>query len=315
MKPPSSLALATPRGGRPPTARQSRFHGGKLGRVIATAWLLLHVTAHAAIDIVDDRGRHVALPTAPQRVVSLLPSLTESICALGACKRLVGVDRYSNWPAAVKELPQLGGLEDTTIERLVALKPDLVFVARSARALDRLEALGLRVVALEPKNLADTERVIKTVALALGEAPAGAALWKQLDARISAAAARVPAGQRGRKVYFEVGAAPYAAGEASFIGEVLARLGMGNAVPASLGPFPKLNPEFVVRANPDVVMASARAVEEMAGRPGWGAMKALNTRQRCGFVPERWEVLLRPGPRLADAAEALADCLAGLPQP
>jgi iron complex transport system substrate-binding protein len=153
------------------------------------------------------------------------------------------------------------------------------------------------------------------VAQALGDRAAGHAAWQRIDARIAAAAARVPVALRGRKVYFEVAASPYAAGASSFVGETLARLGMGNVVPAALGPFPKLNPEFVVRAQPDIVMATARAVAEMPARPGWSGMAALGARMSCGFAPERWDPLVRPGPRLADAAEILADCLAGLPTP
>lgn len=262
--------------------------------------------------LLDDRGVQHRLPAPPQRIVSLLPSLTETVCALQACTRLVGTDRYSNWPASVQALPKLGGLEDTQIERLVALKPDLVLVASSARAIDRLEALGLRVVVLEPRTLQDTERVIVQVARALGDAPAGPALWQQLQARVAAAAARVPATLRGRKVYFEVASAPYAASEASFVGENLARLGMGNIVPAALGPFPKLNPEFIVRAQPDIVMATASALAEMPSRPGWAGLLALRERRSCGFAPQPWDTLVRAGPRLAEGAEFLADCLAGL---
>jgi iron complex transport system substrate-binding protein len=282
-------------------------------RLLAALALLLATGAsQAAIDITDDRGRHVVLAGPAQRVVSLLPSLTETVCALGACNRLVGVDRYSNWPASVKTLPQLGGLEDTQIERLVALKPDLVLVVGAARAIDRLEALGIPVMALEPNSLQDTQRVLDKVAQALGDRAAGLAAWQRIDARIAAAAARVPPALRGKRVYFEVAASPYAAGAASFVGETLTRLGMGNVVPAAQGPFPKLNPEFVVRAKPDIVMATARALAEMPARPGWAGITALTAGMSCGFEPTRWDPLVRPGPRLAEAAEILADCLVGL---
>ncbi len=252
---------------------------------------------------------------APQRIVSLLPSLTETVCALQACARLVGTDRYSNWPLSVRKLPKLGGLEDTQIERIVALKPDLVLAAGSTRAVERLQALGLNVVVLEPQSLQDTQRVIGLVAQALGDPAAGAALWQRMEVRIDAAAARVPAALHGQRVYFEVAEAPFAAGEASFLGQTLARLGLRNVVPAALGPFPQLNPEFVVRAQPDIVMATARAVAEMPARPGWGTLRALRERRHCGFAPERWDVLVRPGPRLAEAAEILADCLVTLARP
>ena len=186
----------------------------------------------------------------------------------------------------------------------------------SSRAVDRLEALGVPVLALEPQSLADTRRMVQRVALALGGVGegegAGDALLAQIDSRIAAAARRVPPAWRGRKLYVEVASVPYAAGEASFIGELVALLGLGNVVPASLGPFPQLNPEFVLRAQPDVVVASARALAGMPARPGWGALKALQARHSCGLAPEAWDALVRPGPRLGEAADALADCVAGL---
>ena len=156
------------------------------------------VATAAPVQVTDDRGRELTLAAPPQRIVSLLPSLTETVCELQACTRLVGTDRFSNWPAAVSALPKLGGLEDSQIERIVSLKPDLVLAAVSARAIERLEALGLPVLALEPRNGAETRRVIERVALALGEPAAGAALVARIEARMVAAAARVPPGLRGR---------------------------------------------------------------------------------------------------------------------
>jgi iron complex transport system substrate-binding protein len=279
------------------------------------ALLVLAPVARGEAVVVDDRGQAVRFSAPPQRIVSLLPSLTETVCALGACGRLVGTDRHSNHPAQVAALPKLGGLDDPQIERIVSLKPDLVLAAGSSRVIHRLESLGLRVLALEPKNLADTERIIQQVAGALGdgEGPAAAVLWQGLQARIDAAAARVPAARRGQAVYFEVDSTPYAAGPASFVGELLARLGMANVVPASMGPFPKLNPEFVVRSRPDIVMATRAALAEMPRRPGWSSLPALQQRQACGFDVERWDPLVRPGPRLDEAADTLVACLVGLP--
>jgi iron complex transport system substrate-binding protein len=285
-----------------------RLAAGVLG---PTFGLLAWLPALAAI-VIDDRGRAVDVPAAPQRVVTLSPSLTETVCALGACARLVGTDRYSNWPREVQALPKLGGLDDAQIERIVALKPDLVLAATSTRAVDRLASLGLRVLALEPATLEQTRRVIERVALALGDAPAGPALWQALNARVDAAAARVPAPRRGQRVYFEVASTPFAAGEASFIGELLARLGLATIVPAAMGPFPQLSPEFVLRAQPEVVMAAAAALAEMPQRPGWRQLRALQTGAQCGFAPAPYDALVRAGPRLAEAAEALVDCLAGL---
>lgn len=280
-------------------------------RLAALMLALLTGSAMAAV-VVDDRGRAVRLDGVPQRVLTLSPSMTETVCALGACSRLVGTDRYSNWPASVLALPKLGGLDDAQIERIVALKPDLVLTATSTRAVERLESLGLRVLALEPRNLADTRGVVDRVALALGDATAGAALWRQLSLRIDAAAARVPARWRGQSVYFEVASVPFAAGASSFIGELLARLGLVNIVPATMGPFPQLSPEFVLRAQPQLVMASSTNLAEMPVRPGWGQLRALQSGARCGFAPAPYDALMRAGPRLAEAAEAVADCLQAL---
>lgn len=268
--------------------------------------------AAAPLTVTDDRGRALTLPRPPQRIVSLLPSLTETVCALQACGRLVGTDRHSNWPAAVQGLPKLGGLEDAQLERIVALKPDLVLAAVSSRAVERLQALGVPVLTLEPQHWVGTQRAIHTLAQVLGDARAGTALVAAIEARVDAAAARVPAVRRGQAVYFEVASTPFAAGEASFIGELLSRLRLANIVPGRLGPFPQLNPEFVLRAQPALVMAGAQAVAEMPSRPGWKALKALQQRQVCGFGAPAMDALVRPGPRLGEAAEAIADCLAAL---
>lgn len=268
--------------------------------------------ARAQVSITDDRGRTVALAAPAQRIVSLLPSLTESVCALGACERLVGTDRHSNWPAAVRMLPKLGGIDDAQVERIVALKPDLVLAAVSTRAVERLRSLGLAVAALEPQNLADARRVLQQVAVLLGTPQAGAAAWQQVDSRIAAAAQRVPSRWRGRTVYFEVATAPYAAGEASFVGEVLARLGLANIVPAAFGPFPMLSPEFVVRAQPALIVAERGAIASMPARAGWSRLQALQRGHVCALDAAQADTLVRPGPRLADGAEGLADCLVAL---
>jgi iron complex transport system substrate-binding protein len=277
------------------------------------AWLLalLFVTRlAAAAQLTDDRGAVVEFAQPPTRIVSLLPSLTEVVCELGACDRLVGVDNYSNWPAQVAKLPHVGGLEDANIESIVALRPDVVLLAASSRALPRLQGLGLKVVALEPKTLNDVQRVIGKVAQAIGS-DEGPRLWARIAAGVEAAARELPAAQRGTRVYFEVNSAPYAASESSFIGELLARVGVANIVPGSLGPFPKLNPEFVVRADPQVIMVSDRNAQALSTRPGWDGIRALRDGRVCVFTPQQGDVLVRPGPRMAEAVQLMVRCLTG----
>ena len=264
--------------------------------------------AHA-LDVVDDRGVSVHLPVTPQRIVSLLPSLTESVCALGACERLVGTDRYSNWPASVQALPKVGGGLDPNVEAVVALKPDVVVLAKASRVTERLERLGLKVLVFEPKNQADMRRVLGKLGqlLAVDDAEK---VWRAIDASVSAAAQSLPAHVRGTRVYYEVNNGPYAAGEASFMGETLARLGAKNIIPAALGPFPKINPEFVVRADPDLIMTSERSAQDMEQRPGWQGIRAVRQGRICRFKPEESDVLVRPGPRMGEAARIMAACLA-----
>ncbi len=278
--------------------------------VLLALLLLMFGTAQAqGVQLTDDRGRAVALAHTPQRIVSLLPSLAETVCALGECQRLVGVDRYTNWPESVRKLPQVGGGLDPNIEAVVALRPDVVLMATSSRAAARLEALGIAVVALEPKTHADMQRVLGKVGQLLGVQDAQR-VWRATDAGVQAAAQSLPPAARGARVYFEVNPGPYGAGPGSFIGETLARLGARNILPATLGPFPKLNPEFVVRANPDLIMVGARSAEGLAARPGWASMRALREQRLCVFSPEQSDVLIRPGPRMAEAARLMAACLA-----
>lgn len=275
------------------------------------AWLLVAWTpvwGHA-LTVTDDRGFSVSFEHSPQRIVSLLPSLTETVCELDQCHRLVGVDRYSNYPAPVQRLPQVGGGLDPSIEAIVALRPDVVLMATSAKVGDRLQSLGIKVVALEPRTHADVQRVLLKIGQLL-EVPDAQKVWRAIDAGVSAAAQSLPSSVRGTRVYFEVNQGPYAAGESSFIGETLTRLGVKNIVPSEMGPFPKLNPEFVVRANPDLIMVGQRSAGGLVQRPGWGQIRAIRESRLCVFLVDQSNVLVRPGPRMAEAARIMAGCLA-----
>ena len=282
------------------------FH--RLLPVLLTTLLLGAPRPAAAVDIRDDLGQTTAFASPPQRIVSLLPSLTETVCELGACARLVGVDRYSNHPASVRALPDVGGIDDTNVERIVALKPDVVLVATSTRVTERLRGLGLKVVALEPRSHADVQRVLATLGQLLG-VPDAQRVWRRIEAGVAAAAASVPPEARKLRVYYEVASGLYAAGPASFMGETLSRLGAGNIIPAALGPFPKINPEFVVQANPGLIMIGSRNAQGLAERPGWSHIEALQRRRVCVFTPEEGDILARPGPRMAEAAQIMARCL------
>ena len=280
-----------------------------------TPWVMALVLAcfpwsTQAFTVLDDAQHKVEIPQRPQRIVSLLPSLTETVCALGQCQRLVAVDRYSNWPESVRRLPRMGGGIDPNIESIVAQKPDLVLLAGSTRGVERLQALGITVLRLEPRTHADVQRVLLTVAEVLGLPRAEAdRVWREIDAGVQSAAQSLASQARQQRVYFEVSPTPYGASESSFIGETLQRMGVRNILPASLGPFPQINPEFVVRAQPDVIMAGDSSRASMLQRPGWPQMRAMREDRLCVFTPEQADVAVRAGPRMAEGARLMAQCL------
>jgi iron complex transport system substrate-binding protein len=259
----------------------------------------------------DDSFREVRIAHVPRRIITLLPSLTETVCALGACERLVATDRYSDWPAEVGTLPKAGGLDDAQVEEIVRLSPDLVLISSSQRITGRLRELGVESFALNTETFASIAHTVTMIGQILGLPDRAAALNSRIAAALQEISAQALARRRGAgpTVYFEVDGGPYAAGPESFIGEMLARLGARNIVTAELGPFPELNPEYVVRHNPDVMFIAAKDVPHLAERPGWNQIRAVKEQRLCSFAPAVHETIERPGPRVPDGMRALEECL------
>ncbi|WP_343740754.1 helical backbone metal receptor [Delftia tsuruhatensis] len=260
--------------------------------------------------VTDMRGRQVRLARVPQRIVSLLPSLTESLCALDACERIVGVDEFSNHPARVAALPKLGHTFAPLVEATVRLRPDVVLMAYSAPVIAQLERFGIPVLALDANDMAQLEQVLHKLDQLLQVQRANALLARmqaEVDQQAKALAALTPAGQ---KVYFEVDATPYAAGPDSFIGQLLQRLGARNVLPPNLGPFPRITPEYVLRQQPELIIHTPQTPSaSFATRPGWSRMPAVRSGRICALDLVETDVVSRPGPRLGEAARALARCL------
>jgi iron complex transport system substrate-binding protein len=285
--------------------------------LVALAWAVALPGARAqgsdaaGIVLSDDLQHAVTLAQHPQRIVSLLPSLTETVCALGACDRLVATDRYSDWPEQVKALPKTGGLDDAEIEGIVSLHPDLVLLSRTQRITERLHELGVESFALETQTYAAIAHVVTTIGEILGVPDRAALLNRQIDSAVREVGAQALARRHGTgpSVYFEVDRAPYAAGPESFIGEILIRVGARNIVAPGLGPFPRLNPEYVVRHNPDVIFISPTDAPHLAERPGWDQIRAVKEHRVCTFAPAIHDTIVRPGPRVADGMRAVAECL------
>lgn len=248
----------------------------------------------------------------PQRIITLSPSLTEAVCALGHCAQLVGTDRYSDAPGSVSALPRVGGLEDAEIEHIVRLHPDLVLLGPLSRAGERLSSLGVPVQTYDARTHADLQRMLLLLGQSLDEKARAVELVRHIERQIDAAARRVPEALRGRSVYIEVGHGPNAASDKSFIGETAARLGLRNIVGGELGLFPKINPELVLRRAPDLIIGPRASLADLADRPGWSSLAALRRQQVCMFDADDWNLISRPGPRLGEAAQLIADCLLGL---
>lgn len=287
-----------------------RYPADRMVRALVLALILTPGIASAAT-YRDDLGRVVTVGQPPKRLVTVLPSLTEIVCALDECGRLVGTDSYSNWPASVQALPKVGGLDDASIEAIAALHPDLVLVSRAERTVERLEALGIHTFVIETQTFADVARNVERIATLLGVPAKGVAVRQKLEADVQSTVAAQSRAVRGPppRVYFEVDSTPYAAGPDSFIGELLTRLGAANIVSRDLGPFPKLNPEYIVRQNPDVMMVLPSEIARIADRPGWSTIRAVREHRVCVFSVADRDVVTRPGPRLADALRILGDCL------
>lgn len=289
--------------------RQILMVFARLLRVVGMAFCLVGWLGSASA-----QAPSVIPPRVPQRIISLVPSLTESVCALDACDRLIGVDRSSNWPPQVHTLPKLGGLDDAQLERIVALKPDLVLAAASVRVVPRLQSLGVSVLVLEAQTQTQVMANLRSLGQRLGQADKAESLIQQIQQQIQMAAARIPATYKNKRVYFEIASTPYAAGPRSFIGETLTALDLQNVIASELGIFPQINPEYIVRQQPDLIMAPQQAFDNMAQRPGWRHLVALKGQQICDFSASDYDVLVRPGPRLGEGAGKIVDCLQYLEQ-
>jgi iron complex transport system substrate-binding protein len=276
---------------------------------LAACALLAFLCPALAYSVRDAQGRSVEIARVPQRIVSLLPSVTESLCALGACERLVGVDAFSNHPPEIAALPRLGTSPAPSIEAIVRLRPDVVLMAYSPPLMAQLAQFGIPVLALDAHDTAGIHAQWQMLDSLLQQRRADA-----LIARLQAGVERVAQSARanaGRSVYFEVDATPYAAGSSSFIGELLARLDARNIVAPALGPFPRLTPEYIVRRNPQLIIHTPETpADAFARRPGWGAIDAVRSGRICTLGAAEVDLVSRPGPRLDQAAAVLARCLA-----
>lgn len=261
-----------------------------------------------ATEITDDSGEKIILSSPSVRVISLLPSITESVCSIGQCTSLVGVDDYSNSPPPVKALPHLGGGLTPNIELLVSLKPDLVLLSNNQRVIHKLQQLGIKVFVIDTQTHEDVRRSLNKLDL-IFNTHKSQSVWQSMQTEITKVAKSLPSSVKNLRVYFEVSTGPYAAGQSSFIGETLSRLGVQNIVPKSLGEFPKLNPEFIVKADPELIIVGDNNLLDLTQRPGWKQLSAIKANRVCALSKDQSDVVLRPGPRMGEGAQIIANCI------
>ena len=256
-------------------------------------------------------------PAGGRRIVSLAPSITETVFALGLGDRVVGVDDYSTWPAETASLPALGGLFDPNLEAIVALEPDLAIVLPSQSDLGaRLAELGIEVLEVPSDTLDDIERAATVIAERCGVAAAGHRLVKRLRGELAPApmtdppATALVVGRQPGQLATVLVAAP-----GTYFDELLARLGVANVFADAGQPYPQVGLESFVGRRP-------RALVELQGVPlsdaqrqrlraDWLAAPGLELGDACVSVIDGYGVLT-PGPRLAELYRrlrtALEDC-------
>ncbi|GGK29138.1 ABC transporter substrate-binding protein [Deinococcus malanensis] len=256
------------------------------------------------LTLTDDLNRKVTIGAEPMRIVSVLPSTTETLCALGVCNRLVGVDTFSDYPQQVTRLPKVGGLYDPNIEAIVALKPDLVVVSKYGKLEGPLTQAGITVVAVNPETYEEVFSKTLTLGRIVNREAAAKALVTQMRRDIARVEILTKNAVRKPTTYLEIDPTPYSVGPNSFMGVLLTKAGARNIIPASMGDFPKVDPEFIVKQNPQLILGTG--LKDLGKRPGWNSIAAVRT-GRVVEIPAALNTMLgRPGPRLAEALRGLA---------
>ena len=260
------------------------------------------------VRIRDDLGRDVRVPRTPERIVSLVPSDTYSVHALGAGDRLVGVCGQCDQPPEAARVPRVGGYLTPSVETVLATRPDLVIAVPSPgnrEAVRAIERTGVRVLVVRDRRLADLWASVRDIAAALGEPEAGERLVVGIQGAIEAVRARV-AGRPRRRVLVVVGLSPLVAvGGGSLQDELIAIAGGANVAGDAGEVWPKIALELVVARAPEVIVDAAMGTES-AGQALFAGLGTIPAVRDGRVVRLRDDAFLRAGPRVPAAAAALA---------
>jgi cobalamin transport system substrate-binding protein len=253
--------------------------------------------------ITDFQGRSVAISKRPERIVSIGPSNTEFLFALGAGDRVVGDDDFSDQPAAATTKDHVGGVK-VNLEKVVSLKPDLIVTVKfSDGTIEALSQTAATVLVVDPQGLADVTRTAALLGKAIGAD--GDGLAKDIQAKLDAVKAKTAAASKP-KVFDEEDASDlsklYTVGPGSFINDLITLAGGTNIAAGTKSAYPTISTEEVVKADPEVIVLDdalyGTTVDSVASRPGWAALSAVKNKR----VYPGLSVFSRPGPRVGEAA-------------
>ncbi|ADI13522.1 ABC transporter substrate-binding protein [Truepera radiovictrix] len=274
-------------------------------------WLTLASAALAApypLSVTDDLGVTVTLEREPERVVAMMPSHTETLCALDACDKLVGVDDFTNYPPETDDLPRLGGAFSPNIEAILALEPDLVLADESSDLAAALRNAGVTVYAGTAQTFDEAFEKFAVLGQLVNRELEAALLVERVRGEIEAIAAQTEA-LEGVSVYYEIDPTPFSVGPGSFIGVLLAKAGGENIVTEDLGDFPQLDPEYVIAADPEVIIVSEEDAGALPERPGWAGISAVQQGRVVTTDAVTRDAISRPGPRMVEAVRFFARAL------
>lgn len=274
-------------------------------------WFWL-TAAQAEIAVTDDAGQTVRLPRTAQRIVSLAPHLTELLFAVGAGEKVAAAVEYSNFPEAAKQLPRIGSYAAFDIERIAAMKPDLVVVWRSGNPpgpVAQLARLGIPVFSSEPQRLEDIAPSLERLGTLAGTADTARTAVAAFESRRAALAAR-HAGKREVAVFYEIWNQPLMSiGGSHLISAVIALCGGRNIFAGLSQPAATIGLEAVLRADPEAIVASGMGEARPDWLDDWRRWPQLTAvkRDNLFFVPP--DLLQRHTPRILDGAEQLCAAL------
>jgi iron complex transport system substrate-binding protein len=268
-----------------------------------------------SISLTDGMDREVKLSAPAQRIVSLAPSNTEILFALGAAAQVVGRDEFSNYPAEVTSIPSIGGsMGNYNFENIAALKPDLVLVSslNTPEQVKSLEELGITVYLLpNPVDLDELYKNLGTVGTLVGKTSQAEKLIEDLKSRVNAVEDKISAVDNRPVVFYELDASdasqPWTSGPGTFLSNLIGMAGGMNAGDELSGDFAQISLETLLVKNPDLIILGDSNygvdIQQVASRPGWETLGAVKSSR---VYPFNDDLVSRPGPRLVDGLEALA---------